>query len=131
MNETINKEVSDALHMLLHCALKDKEFETQKEQFHIVYDYIEKLEAELNNTVTRKKYRQTKKTLKGQIRESNAVIDEMAKCIYEIAKIKPMTVDKLLGDKICLWEDCDNINREVDCDYCIKEYFYKKARDNK
>ena len=33
MNETINKEVSDALHMLLHCALKDTEFETQKEQF--------------------------------------------------------------------------------------------------
>ena len=42
--ETINKEVSDALHMLLHCALKDKDFSTQKAQFHIVYDYIKSLE---------------------------------------------------------------------------------------
>ena len=46
--ETINKEISDALHMLLHCALKDKEFETQKEQFHIIYDYIKELEEENN-----------------------------------------------------------------------------------
>lgn len=42
-----NKEVSDALHMLLHCALKDKEYETQKEQFNIVYSYIEQLEKEI------------------------------------------------------------------------------------
>lgn len=39
-----SKEVTDALCMLLSCALKDKEFETQKEQFHIVYDYIKELE---------------------------------------------------------------------------------------
>lgn len=44
--ETDRKEVSDALHMLLHCALKDKEFETQKEQFKIVMDYIKSLEKE-------------------------------------------------------------------------------------
>lgn len=43
-----NKEVADALHMLLHCALKDKEFETQKEQFHLVYDYIEELEKKVD-----------------------------------------------------------------------------------
>lgn len=43
----MNKEVSDALYMLLHCALKDKEFETQKEQFDVVYRYIE----ELNNKI--------------------------------------------------------------------------------
>lgn len=45
--ETIDKEVLDALHMLLNCSLKDKEFETQKEQFHIVYDYIKKLEEKV------------------------------------------------------------------------------------
>lgn len=39
-----NKEVSDALHMLLHCSLKDTEYETQKEQFEIVNSYINQLE---------------------------------------------------------------------------------------
>jgi len=47
MEEDIDrKEVVDALHMLLHCALKDKEFETQKEQFDIVMNYIKELEEE-------------------------------------------------------------------------------------
>ena len=32
--------------MLLHCSLKDNEFETQKEQFKAVYDYIRGLEKE-------------------------------------------------------------------------------------
>lgn len=41
-----NKEVDDALHMLLHCALKDTEFETQKQQFEIVNAYIKQLEKE-------------------------------------------------------------------------------------
>ena len=119
MNENINKEVSDALHMLLHCALKDTEFETQKEQFHIVYDYIEKLEAETNNVITRKKYRQTKKTLKGQIRKLNFVIDEMAKAIN--------------GEKLSKYDWCPALNKEMckeemTCLYCLKEYFYKKVR---
>ena len=47
----MNKEVSDALYMLLHCALKDKEFETQKEQFEIVYKYIEELNNKINKLV--------------------------------------------------------------------------------
>ena len=41
-----NKEANDALHMLLHCALKDTEFETQKQQFEIVNAYIKQLEKE-------------------------------------------------------------------------------------
>ena len=44
----MNKEISDALYMLLHCALKDKEFETQKEQFDMVYNHIEKLNNKIN-----------------------------------------------------------------------------------
>lgn len=44
--KTINKEVSDALHMLFHCSLKDVEYTTQREQFRQVYNYIEKLEKE-------------------------------------------------------------------------------------
>ena len=46
--KTINKEVSDALHMLFHCSLKDTEYTTQREQFREVYLYIEKLEDNWN-----------------------------------------------------------------------------------
>lgn len=42
----MNKEIIDALYMLLHCSLKDTEYETQKEQFKAVYDYICSLEQE-------------------------------------------------------------------------------------
>lgn len=46
IREIDDKEVSDALHMLLHCSLKDTEYETQKQQFKIVNAYIKKLEKE-------------------------------------------------------------------------------------
>lgn len=39
----MKKEVSDALHFLLHCSLKDARFTTQKEQCDIVYKEIERL----------------------------------------------------------------------------------------
>ena len=85
------------------------------EAIETVLNHIEKIEAELNNTITRKKYRQTKKTLKGQIRESNAVIDEMAGWINKIDS-------RIFCDK----EKCDD-----NCKECVKEYFYKKVSDNK
>lgn len=46
IGEIDNKEVNDALHMLLHCALKNTEYETQKQQFQIVNAYIKQLEEE-------------------------------------------------------------------------------------
>lgn len=46
LGEIDNKEASDALHMLLHCALTNKDFETQKQQFQIVNAYIKQLEEE-------------------------------------------------------------------------------------
>ena len=39
----INKEIDNCLHFLFHCSLKDTEFETQREQFREVYNYIENL----------------------------------------------------------------------------------------
>ena len=42
----MNKEIEDALHTLLHCSLKDTEYETQREQFEFIYKYIENLEEE-------------------------------------------------------------------------------------
>lgn len=50
--EIDSKEISDALHMLLHCSYKDTEYETQKEQFEIVNVYIKQLEEE-NRTLKR------------------------------------------------------------------------------
>ncbi|HPY89026.1 MAG TPA: hypothetical protein PLG34_13715 [Spirochaetota bacterium] len=55
-----NKEASDALHTLLHCSLKDTEFETQLDQFNIVFDYIIDLENKTNNVeVVGKRYTRT------------------------------------------------------------------------
>ena len=45
--EIDNKEASDALHLLLHCSLKDKEYDTQKAQFVTVLSYIERLEKQI------------------------------------------------------------------------------------
>lgn len=42
----MNKEIEDALHTLLHCSLKDTEYETQFEQYKIVRDYITNLQQE-------------------------------------------------------------------------------------
>ncbi len=42
----MNKETEDALHMLLHCSLKDTEYETQFKQYKIVRKYITNLQKE-------------------------------------------------------------------------------------
>ena len=42
----MNKEIEDALHTLLHCSLKDTEYETQVEQYKLVRDYITNLKKE-------------------------------------------------------------------------------------
>ena len=42
----MNKEIEDALHTLLHCSLKDIEYETQVKQYKIVRDYIINLQQE-------------------------------------------------------------------------------------
>ena len=42
----MNKEIEDALCMLLHCSLKDTEYETQVEQYKIVRNYITNLQQE-------------------------------------------------------------------------------------
>lgn len=45
-NRVETKEAIDALYVLLHCALKDTEYTTQKEQFNIVYKYINDIEED-------------------------------------------------------------------------------------
>ena len=63
MSEIKNKEVDDALHMLLHCSLKDYKYKTQTEQFDIIHDYIKELEKE------NKKYKNEKKLILKDIKE--------------------------------------------------------------
>jgi hypothetical protein len=43
--EDNEKEFSDALHVLLHCAQKDTEYTTQLEQFRIVMNYVRELQG--------------------------------------------------------------------------------------
>ena len=66
----MNKEIEDALHMLLHCSLKDTEYETQREQFEFIYKYIENLEKE------NQKYKEVIDKLKNKTKENI----ENAKC---------------------------------------------------
>ena len=57
----MNKEIEDALHTLLHCSLKDTEYETQVEQYKIVRKYITNLQQE------NKKYKEVIDNLKMRI----------------------------------------------------------------
>ena len=47
----MNKEVQDALHCLLNIALENDKYESQKEQFKIVNDYIKNLEQRIYKAV--------------------------------------------------------------------------------
>ena len=60
----MNKEIDDAWHMLLHCSLKDTEYETQREQFEFIYKYIENLEKE------NQKYKEVIDKLKNKTKEN-------------------------------------------------------------
>ena len=66
----MNKEIDDALHMLLHCSLKDTEYETQVEQYKIVRKYITNLQQE------NQKYKEVIDKLKNKTKENI----ENAKC---------------------------------------------------
>lgn len=58
MNKEVlmNKEVSDALHCLFHCARENKKiFVTQHQQFRLVYNYINQLEKEVERLKEREK----------------------------------------------------------------------------
>ena len=67
IGEIDNKEVNDALHMLLHWALKNTEYETQKQQFQIVNAYIKQLEEENKNKINELQTKLNEKQEKIQI----------------------------------------------------------------
>lgn len=57
-----------------------------------------------------------------ELEKKDKMIDLMSKYIY---KREDNTVN--VGKIYCPRKDCDDINRDVDCDTCIKQYFEKKA----
>lgn len=75
-----NKEITDALCLLLHCSLKDKEYETQKQQFDLIYKYIETLEKHLEFYEKHGSYKERIAELKRQ----NEIKDGFLGFIYDI-----------------------------------------------
>lgn len=126
-NYKSHKEEIDSVCSDIYGTNNVREYHKKQEAIEAVLNHIEKIEAESNNTVTRKKYRQTKKTLKGQIRKLNAVIDDMAEYIDNITFVDEK------GDYGCDFELLTKTSCKYNgnCKDCIKEYFYKEARDNK
>ena len=74
LGEIDDKEARDALHMLLHCALINKDFETQKQQFQIVNAYIKKLEKE--NEEWQRAYQEEKDKQFELLRENKNMAEE-------------------------------------------------------
>ena len=81
----MNKEIEDALHTLLHCSLKDTEYETQFEQYKIVRNYITNLQ-------------QKNKQLKEDLRVSQSNEETYELEMQEITKILGLDEHTLFDD---------------------------------
>ena len=89
----MNKEIEDALHTLLHCSLKDTEYETQVEQYKLVRDYITNLKKEnkqLNSLVN--SCQEEIRRLKKQLEEYKATNEVLS---HELTKDKVLQQDCL------------------------------------
>lgn len=84
----MNKEIEDALHTLLHCSLKDTEYETQVEQFEFIYKYIENLEEEI---------RKLKKQLEQYENELEKADSITQSCIFNGKKESEISFRKCLN----------------------------------
>ena len=131
----MNKEISDALHMLLHCALKDKEYETQKEQFDIVYKHIEELHNKIDkllkeNESLRARIKIIKRFRKKQTQKKNkykSIVIDFQKALekknnkidkaIELAKRQLLSNSNYTGytDEMCL-KDLLEILKDSDVD---------------
>ena len=107
LGEIDDKEARDALHMLLHCALTNKDFETQKQQFQIVNAYIKQLE-EKNKNMTEEylvnnpgmaKYLNDNYIFKSKIESKIKVLETLQKEFpnNEELRIKIIAYKELLG----------------------------------
>lgn len=90
--ETMNKEIQDALCMLLHCAKNDKEFTTQQEQFKLVVKYILKLEND--NRSLRYTIKAINKTSKGRKEAIKNLMKQNSKLKSKISILENKNGDK-------------------------------------
>ena len=92
----MNKEVSDALHTLLHIALENKEYTTQKEQFDIVYKEIERLNNEL------KLYKDNHEHLNNLLQQKENIIKKIRETLDDKRSI---LTTHLLNGEYCYYEE--------------------------
>ena len=77
------------------------------------------------------KTKQSLKTVLNMLKEKDAEIEKKDKMIDLMAEyISNLDID----EDICKKQsdnNCDDINREVECKECIKQYFERKAKDGR
>lgn len=118
MEEKIEyKEVQDALYVLLHCSLKDKEYETQKQQFDLVMNYIDRLQKE-NEELKNMQCeflgtgckREMKELQKNYIYYKNLANEYQGSCIPKSViqdKIEEIINNSTFGCVGCEWNDIE------------------------
>lgn len=104
--EVDNKEVLDALHMLLHCSLKDTEYVTQVGQFNIVSKYIKQLETE--NSKLKKQDENISRELIVRTDELNDSIPKQV-----ILDLIEANLEKENGNYICDSNPCQTLVRHL------------------
>ena len=125
--EVDNKEVLDALHMLLHCSLKDTEYVTQVGQFNIVSKYIKQLETEnqqlkkgINSLMqSKKKWKDRYYKLKTEnsnisrelLHRTNELNDSIPKQV--ILDLIEANLEKENGNYICDSNPCQTLVRHL------------------
>ncbi len=83
-------------------------------------DKINKLKKQ--NKLASKEHEERFNEFEAEIEKKDKIIDLMSRYIY---KREDSTVN--IGRIYCPEKDCDDINREVNCDTCIKQYFERKV----
>ena len=124
----MNKEIEDALHTLLHCSLKDTEYETQVEQYKLVRDYITNLKKEnkqLNSLVNscQEEIRRLKKQLEEYKATNEVLSHELTKdkvlqqdCLTTCCGIPIGDIPKLITQQKEFIEYMNKTIEELECD---------------
>ncbi len=99
------KEVEDALYMLLNCSLKDTKYTTQKEQFEVVKKYIAILEKENHKL---KQWDKNKDTRNSRQRVDNKkLIEQNYKIIRKNVSLK-QALNEIKDKILCYGETFDS-----------------------
>lgn len=126
MEEIKEKEVQKVLEELI--GLKPEQLTGEAKR---LFEAIMKIADERDELLKERQADKEKiKELESDKEIKDKMIDDMVNWIYELFKARPGTVSKAFNYEVCISDDCDNINREVNCDYCIKQYFENLAKES-